>query len=465
MISNLLVVCGMPRSGTTLLGELVGSCPRVDVISEPPPLRRFTAFPVLASQYWAWRTETMRDENQNWKNIDEGTARRRIDEVFLGFCSALNPVPFTGLAADERISRHELRDTETLCLKQPNGEFDIPYHVQTIRSLELRYLYCVRDPRRVFRSLLSMPWGAGTSPDGFLDRVEQSFLHLSKIDEPERRLRVVNVNHFSRDVQSRVAKIPSLLNDLGLTVGDAALRFISEWPHVNRTHETSRAQEASEEELRAFDWAYDGRPRLRKTIEEMLESGTLPGIQTTARDVKFRAPVVVRGHSPGAPVTRAEFAELLLRATYGFDYRAPPLAAGEETSFADVPADHWAAGWVRQLALEGITTGTADGRFDPDSVVTRDQAAVFLLRAKYRASTATANGSNAGRGCDPYLPPDAGEDTGFTDVPPDHWAAAWIKQMAADGVTRGCGSGRYCPDHVLTREHLATFLARLGGIL
>jgi hypothetical protein len=71
--------------------------------------------------------------------------------------------------------------------------------------------------------------------------------------------------------------------------------------------------------------------------------------------------------------------------------------------------------------------------------------AIFLLKAKYGAS---------------YSPPAVGSSTGFGDVPTDHWAAKWIKQLAAEGITGGCGSGNYCPDTAVTRAQMAVFLVK-----
>ncbi|HNC09483.1 MAG TPA: S-layer homology domain-containing protein, partial [Anaerolineales bacterium] len=57
-----------------------------------------------------------------------------------------------------------------------------------------------------------------------------------------------------------------------------------------------------------------------------------------------------------------------------------------------------------------------------------------------------------------YSPPPA---TGtFSDVPTDYWAAAWIEQLAAEGITSGCGSGIYCPENPVTRAQMAVFLVK-----
>jgi hypothetical protein len=140
-------------------------------------------------------------------------------------------------------------------------------------------------------------------------------------------------------------------------------------------------------------------------------------------------------------------AVFLLKAMHGDSYQ-PPAASGY---FADVPAGYWAAAWIEQLLVEGITTGCAanPARYCPSDVVTRDQMAVLLLRAKHGIA---------------YQPPAA---TGvFADVPANHWAAAWIEQLASEGITGGCSSSPalYCPGNPVTREQMAVFLVKAFGL-
>lgn len=58
-----------------------------------------------------------------------------------------------------------------------------------------------------------------------------------------------------------------------------------------------------------------------------------------------------------------------------------------------------------------------------------------------------------------YVPPTA-SGTVFGDVPVGSFAADWIEQLAAEGVTAGCGGGNYCPDATITRAQMAIFLLR-----
>jgi hypothetical protein len=148
-------------------------------------------------------------------------------------------------------------------------------------------------------------------------------------------------------------------------------------------------------------------------------------------------------YCPDADVTRGELAVFVLRGIHGAGYD-PPAATG--AVFADVPLAHPFAAWIEQLAREGIVAGCATGpaRYCPDAGVTRGQAAVFLLRATHGAG---------------YAPP-AATGTRFTDVPLAHPLAAWIEQLAREGITAGCSPTTFCPDATVTREQMAVFLVR-----
>ena len=101
---------------------------------------------------------------------------------------------------------------------------------------------------------------------------------------------------------------------------------------------------------------------------------------------------------------------------HGSDFR-PPAAKGNV--FLDVDAQDFAASFIEQLFLDGITAGCGSNNYCPGTAVTRAQMAVFLLRAKHGAG---------------YSPPPA---TGmFSDVPLNYWAVHWIEQLAREIVRR-----------------------------
>lgn len=150
-------------------------------------------------------------------------------------------------------------------------------------------------------------------------------------------------------------------------------------------------------------------------------------------------------YCPEGNLTRAEMSIFLLKGIHGSSYTPPPV--GSSTGFDDVPISYWAAAWIKQFAAEGITAGCSVNPplFCPDGLTTPAQMAVFLLKSKHGST---------------YTPPPVGNSTGFYDVPVSHWAAAWIKQEAAEGISSGCGGGYFCPESNLTRAQMAGLLVR-----
>jgi S-layer homology domain len=145
-------------------------------------------------------------------------------------------------------------------------------------------------------------------------------------------------------------------------------------------------------------------------------------------------------YCPSSGVTRAQLAVFLLKAKYGASY-APPAASG--TMFHDVHTNTFGAAWIEKLASEGITAGCGGGNFCPHEVVTREQMAVFLMRAKHAPG---------------YVPPPA---TGvFADVAHTDPFAKWVEELAREGVTAGCGNGDFCPHAANTRGQMAAFIVR-----
>jgi hypothetical protein len=149
-------------------------------------------------------------------------------------------------------------------------------------------------------------------------------------------------------------------------------------------------------------------------------------------------------YCPLTNVLRAEMAVFLVRGGHGVAF-VPPLPIG---LFADVPPTYWAAPQIEQVYVDGLTTGCAAGplRFCPDSQLSRAEMAVFLLRAEHGSL---------------YVPPPA-TGTRFADVSAAFWAAPWIEQLYAEGITTGCDSNplRFCPASNVSRDQMAAFLVR-----
>ena len=119
------------------------------------------------------------------------------------------------------------------------------------------------------------------------------------------------------------------------------------------------------------------------------------------------------------------------------------LEKGWVADFLDVPPAQQFYSNVTTLVTNAITAGIGGGFYGVDQPTLRQQMAVFLLKAKYGIC---------------YVPPGC---TGvFPDVPCPSTFANWIEDLAAQGITGGCGGGNYCPQNPVRRDQMAVFLLK-----
>ena len=105
------------------------------------------------------------------------------------------------------------------------------------------------------------------------------------------------------------------------------------------------------------------------------------------------------------------------------------------------------------MLRDGITAGCLNGNYCPNDPVTRAQMAVFLLRGEHGGA---------------YVPPPA-TGTIFFDVGATDFAADWIEQLYAEGITGGCAGPSpqtgnlptYCPNAAVQRGQMAVFLLKV----
>lgn len=137
---------------------------------------------------------------------------------------------------------------------------------------------------------------------------------------------------------------------------------------------------------------------------------------------------------PNQPCTRAQIVTFLWRAA------GSPEPKGTAAGMTDVAAGSYYEKAVAWAIENGITTGTANGRFAPDATCTRAQGMTFL----FRASKASADGAPA-----------------FSDVAADAYYAEAVKWATDNGITNGTTSSTFSPGSGCTRAQIVTFLWRL----
>lgn len=111
--------------------------------------------------------------------------------------------------------------------------------------------------------------------------------------------------------------------------------------------------------------------------------------------------------------------------------------------FPDVGADHPFLGAVTWAVAKGITTGYADGRFQPTNVLTRQAMTSFIWKM---------SGS----------PAPVGGDSGFSDVDGSHPFHAAITWAAEQGLVNGYPDGTFRGGNKVSRQALVAFLWRMA---
>lgn len=107
--------------------------------------------------------------------------------------------------------------------------------------------------------------------------------------------------------------------------------------------------------------------------------------------------------------------------------------------FSDLIPGSWYTEAVARAVGEGWMAGIAPRVFAPEMPVTRADFAAALYQM------GGGNGGGSAR---------------FSDVPPDHTAAAAAAWCEANGVATGYGDGTFRPDDSITREQMAAMLLR-----
>ncbi|HEY8487862.1 MAG TPA: N-acetylmuramoyl-L-alanine amidase [Thermaerobacter sp.] len=170
--------------------------------------------------------------------------------------------------------------------------------------------------------------------------------------------------------------------------------------------------------------------------------GTLAGEVERARQLGLVQGYAGNVFRPQDPVTRAEFAAMVVRAVEVA--RGRPLPVPSRSPFADVTPSQSLYGEVLKAAEQGYIQGTGDDRFEPGRSIRREEAAAVLNRAGEL--------------------PQAGSLT-FRDVPRNGTLAGAVAAVAAAGVMEGYNEDRFGYGEPITRAQAAAVVVRLYGLL
>jgi uncharacterized protein (DUF1800 family) len=182
-----------------------------------------------------------------------------------------------------------------------------------------------------------------------------------------------------------------------------------------------------------------GGTRVTVTGYRMQSGATLKVGASFATALTYKSTLAIDATTPAA--SPGTVSDVVLD---NLDASTATLTGGWFANYNDVPQSYLFHDAIEKITRKGITTGCGAGNYCPENLVTRGEMAVFLLRGKHGSG---------------FAPPPA-TGTKFTDVTLATPFAPWIEQLAAEGITTGCGGGKYCPTDNVTRDAMAVFLLR-----
>ena len=142
--------------------------------------------------------------------------------------------------------------------------------------------------------------------------------------------------------------------------------------------------------------------------------------------------------APEATTTRAMIVSMLAR--------LEGVESAESAGFTDVAANDWYATAVNWAAASGITSGTGDGNFSPNTAITREQLAAILMNyAQYKGQDVSAR---------------ATLDTYNDATAISSWANDVMSWAVAEGLLTGVTNDQLQPQGNATRAQVAAILQR-----
>jgi hypothetical protein len=126
-------------------------------------------------------------------------------------------------------------------------------------------------------------------------------------------------------------------------------------------------------------------------------------------------------------------------------------------SFPDVPRSQPFYKKIETLLHHGITTGCDTTHYCPGTVVSRDAMAIFIAKGIAGSGEYVPSSGNVGAAA--YSCKSSGHSL-FTDVAPTASFCKHVHYLASQNVTLGCNATQYCPSQTITRDAMASFIAK-----
>lgn len=173
------------------------------------------------------------------------------------------------------------------------------------------------------------------------------------------------------------------------------------------------------EDVMTDHWAYD-------SIKKLHDKGIVSGYT----DGTYR---------PSNVITRAEAAAIIYESCKKLT--SIDLSKYYTKTFVDVPKTHWAFNQITVIHNLGIVNGYSNGKFKPDSKISRAEIAVMIRQLLDIVNKVDVRWLKE-----------------FTDVPKNHWGYYFINDIYNLGIVSGTSSGIFSPKNLVTRAEMAVMI-------
>ncbi|SFO37391.1 Sulfotransferase family protein [Roseovarius lutimaris] len=194
-----LIVCGMGRSGTRTVADILSSHGNIQLYGEIPPQMIVSFFNHLTTVDRGYlKNESF---SEDWKS-------RKSDYIF----QTLN---FLSKGYIEKV-----KHSRTVCgYKSPRHErffLDIEKHFRSV-DLSPHYIYCIRDPLTCWASYKSMPWNSFTL-ETFMEDYKQSISeYFSMKESAGDRVHIFKLNEYMEAPDRVTFFLSRFLKPLGVS--------------------------------------------------------------------------------------------------------------------------------------------------------------------------------------------------------------------------------------------------------
>jgi len=215
-----IIICGAARSGTTFIWQLLNEHPDIVLSDE------FFIYKTPSMMKWF---DEMREAFGSLTARGDWKPRKAAIMRSLWYYTSQPARAEAGL-----ISRRWGNKT-------PGSELYIDFYEDVLEESPPHYIYCMRDPIRVFLSTRNMAWGKGGNIQGQVKRYIRSIRAMEDFREqaPE-RMKIFQIDKVASDLESRVDVVSEILGYVGEEITDEIMPFIRSWKKVLSTEQVRR---------------------------------------------------------------------------------------------------------------------------------------------------------------------------------------------------------------------------------